>query len=97
VKQRKIVVLGATGSRYESPEVRVEWFPWNKVKKVPNLADYDEVVIDLLSLQDPASLDGGALRRALDVRTTHEVLQKIDGAFYVLGDPRRRTGGRPRP
>jgi hypothetical protein len=87
-RQRKIAVIGATGSRYELPEVRVEWFPWNRLKKATNLADYDVVVIDLLSLHDGASLDGGALRKALDLRTAQEVLRKRGGAFYVLGDPR---------
>lgn len=87
-RQRKIAVIGATGSRYESPEVRVEWFPWHMLKKATNLADYDVVVIDLLSIQDEASLDGGGLRNALDVRTAQEVLRKRGGALFVLGDPR---------
>jgi hypothetical protein len=87
-RQKKIAVIGATGSRYESPEVRVEWFPWNRLKKASNLADYDIVVINLLSLQDKVSLDGDTLRKVLDIRTAQEVLRKSGGAFVVLGDPR---------
>jgi hypothetical protein len=64
-RQKKIAVIGASGPRYESREVRVECFPWNRLRKVANLADYDVVVFDLLSLQEKERLDGDALRKAL--------------------------------
>jgi hypothetical protein len=87
-RTKKIALIGATGYEYASPEARVECFAWDRLQKATNLADYDAVVIDLLSLQDKEHLDGDALRRALDIRTVQEVLGKRDGAFYVLGDPR---------
>lgn len=87
-RQKKIAVIGASGPRYESREVRVEYFPWHRLKKVSNLADYDAVVIDLLSPQDMEGLDGGALRKVLNIGTVQEVLRKANGAFFVLGDPR---------
>jgi hypothetical protein len=87
-RPKKIALIGATGYEYASPDVRVECIAWNRLKKATNLADYDVVIIDLLSLQDRERLDGGALRKALNIRTAQEVLRKPGGAFYVLGDPR---------
>ena len=87
-RPRKIALIGATGYEYASPKARVECFSWDRLKKATNLADYDVVVIDLLSLRDKESLDGRVLRELLDVKTTQEVLRKTGGAIYVLGDPR---------
>lgn len=87
-RPNKIAVIGATGYEHASPEARVECFAWNRLRKASNLADFDTVVINLLSFQDKERLDGGALRKALNVRTAQEVLRKRGGAFYVLGDPR---------
>ena len=86
-RQKKIAVIGASGPRYESREVRVECFPWNRLKKVANLADYDVVIFDLLSTQEKEHVDG-ALKKALDITTARRVLRKSGGAFFVLGDPR---------
>lgn len=87
-RPKKIALIGAADYNYVSPEARVECFAWDWLKKVTNLADYDAVVIDLLSLRHSEQLDVGALRRVLNVRTAQEVLRKTGGAFYVLGDPR---------
>ena len=73
-RPRKIAVIGATGYEYSSPEARVECFPWNRIRRIGNLADYDEVVIDLLDVEDAEELDGDALEEILNVRSTYEVL-----------------------
>ncbi len=87
-RQRKIAVIGASGYEYASPEARVDCFAWDRLKKISNLADYDEVVINLLSVEDPESLDGDTLEEVLNVRSTYEVLGRSEGAIYILGDPR---------
>lgn len=87
-RQKKIALIGKKGYEYSSPEARVECFPWDRLKKVPNLADYDVVILDLLSLSDAERLDYVAFRTMLDVRTSQEVLGKGDGVIFVLGDPR---------
>ncbi len=84
----KIALIGATGYEYSSPEARIDCFPWDRLKKVANLADYDVVILDLLSLQGPEHLDVGAFRKMLDIRTAQQVLSKEDGFICVLGDPR---------
>jgi hypothetical protein len=84
----KIAVIGATGFDHSSPEARVECFSWNRIRKVSNLADYDTVVLDLLSLDYTERLDSAAFREVLDVRIAHKVLTKSPSAIFVLGDPR---------
>jgi hypothetical protein len=91
VRQKKIAVIGAPEPRYESREVRVECLPWNRLKKITNLSDYDTIILDLLSLEDPSKLDGSTFRKVLDVRTAQQVLSKTGGAIYVLGNPRFTT------
>lgn len=81
-------MVGANGYTYASDEVRVECYPWDRLKKVPNLADYDIVILNALESAGSTRMDGDVLKRILDVRTTQEVLRKRGGAFYVLGDPR---------
>lgn len=66
----------------------MECFSWDRLKKVTNLADYDVVILDLLSLQGPRDLDVPVFRKMLDIRTAQQVLSKTDGALFVLGDPR---------
>jgi hypothetical protein len=85
-RQKKIGVIGAAEPRYESQEVQVECFPWNRLKKVANLADYDVVILDLLSLKGPEDLDVSAFRAMLDIRTAQQVLCKGESFICVLGD-----------
>lgn len=91
-RPKKVALIGATGYEYRSPEARVESFPWDKLKKDTNLADYDVVILNLLSIEDPKALDAQVLQRVLNVRTVLEVLAigpgHTDNAVYVLGDPR---------
>lgn len=87
-RPKKIALIGATGYKYASPEARVESFSWDRLKKVANLADYDIVVLNLLSLEDVERLDSACFRKMLDMRTAQEVLRKKDSAIFVIGDPR---------
>jgi hypothetical protein len=92
-RQHKIAVIGATEPRYESREVRVECFPWNRLKKLTNLADYDVVILDLLSKTHKTLQDVDTFVSVLNEQSMLEVLvSKVYGSphgiFYVLGDPR---------
>ena len=99
-RQKKIALIGATGYEYSSTEAQVECFTWDRLKKVANLADYDVVILDLLSLEDPRSLDTRAFMDMLNVRTMWEVLDKGPGArivqytFWVI---QGFSSKRPRP
>lgn len=87
-RPRKIAVVGTTGFDHDSPQGRVECFSWERLAKIANLADFDVVILDLLSLEDPSTLDVDNFRETLNVRTTREILRKSEGAIFVLGDPR---------
>ena len=92
-RQFKIAIIGAAGPRYASPEVRVECFPWNRLKKLANLADYDIVILDLLSMTDQRLPDVETFESVINERSVLEVLVSKNqvspnGNIYVLGDPR---------
>jgi hypothetical protein len=92
-RQQKIALIGALAPRYESREVRVECFPWNRLKKLTNLADYDVVILDLLSMTDETLQYGKSFESVLNEQSMLEVLVSKNqgspnGAFFVLGDPR---------
>lgn len=91
-RPKKIALIGASGHEYASPEARIECFAWDRLKKAANLADYDVLILNLLSVEDPRSLDAGAIMDALSVRTMLEVLFEKPTAsgssIFVLGDPR---------
>ena len=92
-RPRKLALIGATGYEHSSPEARVDCFSWDKLKKLVNLADYDAVILNLLSIKDPKSIDAEAFTSVLDVRTALEILAEEPGrssgsAMFVLGDPR---------
>jgi len=92
-RQQKIALIGAAEPRYESREVRVECFPWNRLKKLTNLVDYDVVILNLLSITDQTLQDIETFDSVLNEKSMLEVLfsksqKRPNGAFVVLGDPR---------
>jgi hypothetical protein len=87
-RQTKIAVIGTAGPRYESGEARVEWFPWNRLKNLKNLADYDNVILDLLSMTDQTLQDGETFDSILNEQSMLEVLvsknqERPNGAIFV--------------
>lgn len=87
-RQLRIALFGTLGYERGSGAACVECFRWNELRKIKNLADYDVVVLNLLSLGRPEDMDAEAFRAALDVRTTRQILQDGSGSIFVLGDPR---------
>lgn len=92
-RPKKVALIGATGYQYGSSEARVECFPWDRLKKAGNLADYDVLILNLLSVETMGSLDADAIMDVLSVRTMLEVLVSEPGgssgsSIVVLGDPR---------
>jgi hypothetical protein len=87
-RRLRVAVIGASGYEHGSGAASVECFRWNELRKIKNLADYDVVVLNVLSLDRPEDMDAEAFRTALDVRTTRQILQDGSGSIFVLGDPR---------
>lgn len=71
----------------------MDCFPWNRLKKLAKLADYDIVILDLLSMTDQRLPDVGTFESVFNEQSVLEVLVsnsqvRSNGTIYVLGDPR---------
>lgn len=89
-RQVRIALVGATGYEHFSSAAKVECFLWQELRRAGNLSDYDVLILDLLSLEDPRLIDVEDVKEMLDADTTREVVGNGEGAIYVLGDPRFR-------
>lgn len=86
-RQKKIALIGATGYEYNSEQGKIECFSWDKLRKAKNLADYDTVILNVLSLKDREQLDAEGFHSALNIQAARDILTN-EGVIFVLGDPR---------
>ena len=84
-RARKIIIIGTTGYRQQAPQ-RIDCYTWEQVISLPNLRDYDIVILNLLSLNS-ANADWTKFEQALDLKVAIDIL-KVDGTIIVIGDPR---------
>lgn len=99
----KIAIIGASGYRTETEDRKIVSFPWDKLAGIKNLADYDTIILNLLSV-NPMAIDSVAFSSALNLQTMKDVLMN-EGKFIVVGDPRfmvpsnptDKAGGSERP
>jgi hypothetical protein len=84
-RQRKIALIGVKGYNAHSAEVRVSSYEWDSLDDVPNLRDFDTLLLDLLSVRGEADYEG--LAKILDIHTMTDILN-TGGTILVLGDPR---------
>lgn len=87
-QQQRIALVGAAGFGHASEGAKVECFPWERLGEAKNLADYDVLIVDLLSLDDPGEIDTREFKRLFDAKTAGQILGQGEGVIYVLGDPR---------
>jgi hypothetical protein len=87
-RQRKIALIGAKGYNARTAEVRVSSYAWDSLDDVPNLRDFDTLLLDLLSVRGEADCEG--LAQILDIHTMADILN-TGGTILVLGDPRPET------
>jgi hypothetical protein len=89
-RDRKVLILGASGYERAKDGVRVDCVPWVRLQTISNLRDYDTVIFDLLSLKTPAERESvdwthfyeiASFRKAIDV-PFH------GGSIVTIGDPR---------
>jgi hypothetical protein len=89
-RMKKIVVIGLSGDTIVNDDVRVDWVPWNKLRRIANLSDCDGVFL-VLSTIDHADQknapDWAYLNEMLTPKTLRHILDD-DGHVIVLGDPR---------
>jgi hypothetical protein len=89
-RAKKVVIIGAKGYKMSAPNVRVDCFPWQQIAEIPNLRDYDTVVVDLLGIPDKKSrtkINWDNVTSILNPGTALQILQHR-GEIIVVGDPR---------
>ncbi|MGD0569823.1 MAG: hypothetical protein ABSA78_15590 [Candidatus Sulfotelmatobacter sp.] len=78
-------MIGAKGYNAHSAEIRVSSYAWDSLDEVPNLRDFDVVILDLLSVRGEADYE--SLGKILDIHAMTDILN-TEGTILVLGDPR---------
>jgi len=85
-RQKKILVV----TNAMPPKVSTSWkvvsIPWNKLDRLPNLSDFDVLVIDLSSCENRDSVDWETLAQKLSTRTFFDIAGN-GGKVLVIGDP----------
>ncbi len=102
-RARRAVIIGAQGFRRSDDIVEIECFSWEGVADIPNPSDYDTIILNLISLGDPATVNWSGFFEKFTVDTTREVLIN-NGHIVIVGDPRfwaeepvHRPGGEESP
>jgi len=87
--KRKVLLLGATGYSRETSDLHLKCVDWKKFSKIPNIRDYDVVVINLLELDAElrGEVDWQSFTEFLSFSHARDILQN-GGKFIVIGDPR---------
>jgi hypothetical protein len=86
-RARRVAIIGTGGFRRSDETLEIECYPWNSVKNVANPSDYDTIILNLISLKDPATVDWDGFFEKFTVLTTLEVLANA-GKIVIIGDPR---------
>jgi hypothetical protein len=86
-RTRKIALIGADGYVRRSDDYRVDCFPWNKVKGLANIQDYDVLIINLLTPRRAETSDWAEFNNVMN-RPAVMTLLDSEGQIVVVGDPR---------
>jgi|SRR6516165_6180650 hypothetical protein len=86
-RPRKIMVIGARGYKVRTSDHRVDSCAWDNLRNVPNLRDYDAVILNLLSSDAYSNAAWDLFQQKLDIDVAVSILRP-DGRIVVLGDPR---------
>ncbi len=89
-RQRKIALVGARGYNLQSAEVRVSSYAWDRLNEIPNLSDFDTVILNLLSVAK--EVDWNRFTEILNFHTMFDIVG-VGGTILVIGDPRLRITG----
>jgi len=89
-RQRKIMLIGATGYNQSDDEIRIECFEWREIKKIKNIKDYDVLILDLLKLDTEEArkkIKWKHFMSILNFEITRDIILN-NGMIIVIGDPR---------
>jgi len=90
MRQKKILLIGASGFEQTNEEIRVECFPWDRIHKIQNIRDFDTVILDLLPFEDKINkdeVDWKEFYNLFSFKNAMDILMN-NGGMIILGDPR---------
>jgi len=89
-RQRKIMLIGATGYNQSDDEIIIECFEWREIKKIKNIKDYDVLILDLLKLDTEESRKKIKWEHFISMLNfeTLKTLMYSNAVIIVIGDPR---------
>lgn len=89
-RRRKVLLIGAKGYERTDESLRVDCLLWTKLSSLPNIRDYDDLILDLLPLKTKRTrdeVDWTAFDQLLNFHSTMDILMN-GGMIIVIGDPR---------
>lgn len=89
-RQRKIMLIGATGYNQSIDEIRIQCFGWREIQKIKNIKDYDVLILDLLKLDTEEvrkKIKWKYFISILNFKSAIGILSN-KGVIIVIGDPR---------
>jgi hypothetical protein len=91
-RKRKVLLLGAKGYQQTGEGVQVDCCLWHEIKKIPNIRDYDTIIVDLLDLKtdkDREKIDWDLFHNLLNFPNIIDILSN-NGVIIIVGDARFR-------
>jgi len=89
-RQRKIMLIGATGYNQSDDEIRIDCFEWRKIQQIKNIKDYDVLILNLLKLDTEEArkkIKWKHFVSILNFEITRDIILN-NGMIIVIGDPR---------
>jgi len=89
-RQRKIMLIGATGYNRSDDEIKIDCFEWKEIQKIKNIKDYDVLIFDLLKLdtEDARKIIKWKHFISMLKFETLKTIMRSNGVIIVIGDPR---------
>ncbi len=89
-RQRKIMLIGATGYNRSANEIKIDCFEWREIQKIKNIKDYDVLILDLLKLDTEEARKIIKWKHFISMLNfeTLKAIMRSNGMIIVIGDPR---------
>jgi len=89
-RQRKIMLIGATGYNRSDDGIKIDCFEWRGIQKIKNIKDYDVLILDLLKLDTEEARKIIKWKHFISILNfdTTKANMRSNGMIIVIGDPR---------
>ncbi len=86
----KILLIGAEGYLHSDERIQLTSHPWHRLSAIRNVAVFDEVIVNLVTLSVAKKLDLQAYENVFSIEHMGEILSH-GGRIILLGDPRQQA------